>query len=66
MIIASLEAGKHTLVEKPLDLSVEDGKRVVSAATRANKLVMVGHLFQYHPAFIGLKDMVRKGELGRI
>lgn len=66
MAISSLAAGKHVFIEKPFALSLKDGKRVIEAATIANKLVMVGHLFQYHPAFIELKAMVHQGKLGRI
>ena len=36
------------------------------AANGAGKKLMVGHLLQYHPAFIKLKDLVEAGELGEI
>ncbi|OAG14841.1 hypothetical protein CC77DRAFT_1099632 [Alternaria alternata] len=67
MAVTCLAAGKHVFIEKPFALSVEDGNRVIQkAAETGNKIVMIGHLFQYHPAFIKLKDMVRKGRLGVI
>lgn len=66
MAIAALEAGKHVYIEKPFALSVEDGQRVICAASRAGKVMMVGHLFHYHPAFVALSEMVRQGRLGRI
>jgi dTDP-4-amino-4,6-dideoxygalactose transaminase/predicted dehydrogenase len=66
MAIASMTAGKHVYIEKPFALSVNDGERIIEVAKAQNKLVMVGHLFQYHPAYVKLKDMVHKGELGCI
>ncbi|KAI0102212.1 DegT/DnrJ/EryC1/StrS aminotransferase family-domain-containing protein [Nemania sp. FL0031] len=66
MAVAALTAGKNVFIEKPLALSVEDGQRIVRAAETAGKLVMVGHLVQYHPAFIQLKALVREGRLGRV
>ena len=67
MAIACLDAGKHVFTEKPFALSVEDGQRVAQKAIEVgNKTVMVGHLFQYHPAFVKLRDLVRQGRLGRI
>ena len=66
MATATLAASKHVYIEKPFALSVSDGKRVMDAAAKWNKLVMVGHLFQYHSAFVKLKAMVLQGKLGRI
>jgi dTDP-4-amino-4,6-dideoxygalactose transaminase/predicted dehydrogenase len=66
MAVSALAAGKNVFVEKPFALSVEDGERIIHAATKVGKLVMVGHSFQYHPAFIELRAMVHQGKLGRI
>jgi predicted dehydrogenase len=61
-----LEAGKHCFVEKPLAQSVADAERAVAAAERAGKLLMVGHLLQYHPGVARLKALVESGDLGEI
>jgi predicted dehydrogenase len=61
-----LEAGKHCFVEKPLARSAEDAQRVVDAAAAADRVVMVGHLLEYHPGVRKLKDVVESGELGEI
>jgi predicted dehydrogenase len=45
-----LEAGKHCFVEKPLAQSVADAERAAAAAERSGRVLMVGHLLQYHPA----------------
>ncbi len=59
-------AGKDVFVEKPLGLSVEDGKLVVALAKERSRIIMVGHLLWYHPAILKLKELIDTGELGRI
>ncbi len=61
-----LEAGKNVFVEKPLTLSVEEGEELVRLAERSRKALMVGHLLQYHPAVLKLKELISQGELGRV
>src|SRR5262249_20726856 len=56
-----LEAGKHCFVEKPLAQSVADAERAVAAAERTGKVLMVGHLLQYHPGVAKLKALVDEG-----
>lgn len=63
---AALAAGKHCYVEKPLALTVEDAERVVAAAEGAGRVLMVGHLLQYHPAFLRLRELVDAGALGEL
>lgn len=62
----ALLAGKDVFVEKPLCLSVEEGKELVGLAKEHNRILMVGHLLWYHPAVLRLKELIRQGELGRI
>jgi UDP-2-acetamido-3-amino-2,3-dideoxy-glucuronate N-acetyltransferase len=62
----SLLAGKNVFVEKPLTLHAEEGRELIELAKEKNKVLMVGHLLQYHPVFMCLKEMVSSGELGRI
>lgn len=66
LAIAALRAGKHVFVEKPLALDVADAGRIVEAARSAQRVLMVGHLLQYHPAFLALKRLVDEGTLGRL
>jgi len=61
-----LNAGKHVFVEKPLALCVNDAVAVGEAAVANNRLIMVGHLLRYHPAFLKLSELVAQGELGRL
>src|SRR5437763_1302755 len=44
-----LEAGKHCFVEKPLAQSVGDAERALAAARESGRVLMVGHLLEYHP-----------------
>lgn len=62
----ALLAGKHVFVEKPLVLNESDGKELIEISEKNNKVLMVGHLLQYHPAFLKLKELVVAGYLGRI
>lgn len=62
----TLLAGKHVFIEKPLALRIDEGEELVSLAKESDKVLMVGHLLQYHPVFIQLKKLVQSGELGRI
>lgn len=66
MAIEALNAGKHVFVEKPLALSLEDGERMVRAAKGVGKRLITGHIFQYHPAFIKIKTLLREGKIGRL
>jgi predicted dehydrogenase len=62
----ALEAGKDAFVEKPLTLEVASSRELVRCAQKANRLLMVGHLLEYHPAILKLRDLVQAGELGRV
>jgi predicted dehydrogenase/acetyltransferase-like isoleucine patch superfamily enzyme len=62
----SLLADKHVYVEKPLVLREEEGQELIGLAQQRNRVLMVGHLLQYHPVFVCLKKMAHSGDLGRI
>ncbi|MFC2004921.1 Gfo/Idh/MocA family oxidoreductase [Chloroflexota bacterium] len=62
----ALLANKDTYVEKPLSLNTTDGNELVTLAKERNKILMVGHLMEYHPAIVKLKELVNSGELGKI
>jgi predicted dehydrogenase len=61
-----LEAGKHCFVEKPLARTEEEAEAVVKAAEAADRVLMVGHLLEYHPGIQRLAEIVRSGELGEL
>jgi UDP-2-acetamido-3-amino-2,3-dideoxy-glucuronate N-acetyltransferase len=64
LIEQALANGKHVFVEKPLALDIADAERVAADAARRGLTLMVGHLLQYHPAFVRLKEMVAAGAIG--
>jgi predicted dehydrogenase len=66
LAVRVLDAGKHCFVEKPLAQSVPDAERAVAAAGAAGKVLMVGHLLEYHPGVLKLKQLAESGELGDI
>jgi UDP-2-acetamido-3-amino-2,3-dideoxy-glucuronate N-acetyltransferase len=61
-----LHAGKDVYVEKPLALTVRQGQEVVDLAEKKGRILMVGHILQYHPAVVKLKELIAAGELGRV
>jgi UDP-2-acetamido-3-amino-2,3-dideoxy-glucuronate N-acetyltransferase len=61
-----LLSGRHVFVEKPLALKVEEGAELVALAKEMDKILMVGHVLQYHPAIVKLKELISSGELGKV
>jgi predicted dehydrogenase len=66
LAIRVLEAGKHCFVEKPMAQSAADAEAVVAAAEASGRTLMVGHLLEYHPGVVKLKELIDGGELGRV
>jgi UDP-2-acetamido-3-amino-2,3-dideoxy-glucuronate N-acetyltransferase len=62
----ALEAEKDVFVEKPMALTVGEGRALCELAERRGRILMVGHLLEYHPAVRRLIELVRAGELGKI
>src|SRR5437762_5786030 len=59
-------AGKDAFVEKPLALEVPQAQELVDLAARGKRVLMVGHILEYHPAVLKLKEFVDAGDLGEI
>jgi predicted dehydrogenase len=64
LAVRVLQSGKHCFVEKPLAQSVLDAERAVAAARESGRVLMVGHLLEYHPGVQKLKELTDSGELG--
>jgi UDP-2-acetamido-3-amino-2,3-dideoxy-glucuronate N-acetyltransferase len=62
----ALLKGKDVFLEKPLALRVREGEELVALAEEKKRILMVGHLLEYHPGIVKLKEMVSAGELGKI
>lgn len=63
---AALLHGKHVLVEKPLTTSVDEAEELVALAYEQQRILMVGHTFEYSPAVNELRKLVQSGDLGKI
>jgi predicted dehydrogenase len=64
--IMALEAGKHVLVEKAIALNTKDADAMVQAATKAGKLLMVGHVLPFFPEFAFAAKVIRDDRWGRV
>lgn len=62
----AIAAGKDVFVEKPMTIDVQEAVDLVQRAEAAGRILMVGHLLEYHPALLKLQELVRSGELGKI
>jgi UDP-2-acetamido-3-amino-2,3-dideoxy-glucuronate N-acetyltransferase len=66
VVAQALAAGKDVFVEKPLAINYREGLSLQRQAEQAGRILMVGHLLEYHPAVVKLKELLEAGELGRI
>ncbi len=64
--IAALEEGKHVLVEKPMALDGKDCDRMIEAAAKAKRILMVAQVLRFFPAYLPLVDLQRSGRLGML
>ena len=63
---AALNAGKDVFVEKPLALQASEGEQLNDLAQELGRVLMVGHLLEYHPAVVRLHELINTGELGNV
>jgi predicted dehydrogenase len=66
MVLAALAAGKHVLVEKPIALDTRAADRMVAAAAKAKRLLMVGQVLPFFPEFKFVADTVASGKYGKL
>ncbi|HLP76462.1 MAG TPA: Gfo/Idh/MocA family oxidoreductase [Candidatus Paceibacterota bacterium] len=66
MAKASLLAGKHTFIEKPMASSVEQCEELVEIAERNGLVLMIGHTYLYSPAVRKIKEIIEWGDIGDI
>jgi len=62
--IAALEAGKHVFCEKPIALDPADADRMVRAAKRAGKLLMIGHVLPFFTEYQFARNIIADGKYG--
>jgi len=66
LALRALQSGKDVFVEKPLALDVREGAMLVDQAQKNGRILMVGHLLQYHPCVRAIQRLVAGGELGKL
>ena len=64
--IAALKAGKHVICEKPMALSIADCKRMIAAAKRADRFLMIAHCIRFWPEYKVLKELVASRKYGKV
>ena len=63
---AAIAAGRDVFVEKPLTIDLEEARALEQLARDAGRILMVGHLLEYHPAVLKLRELIEDGELGTV
>jgi predicted dehydrogenase len=66
LVREALECGKDVFVEKPLALTYQEGAELVRLAKANRRILMVGHVLEYHPGILELRRLVDCGELGKV
>lgn len=61
----ALDAGKHVFVEKPISYSGDEIRALCEKAAASKRVLMTGHILQYHPAFRRLAELVMGGVIGK-
>lgn len=62
----ALTQGKDVFVEKPLALTAEQGAQLVRLAQQQKRILLVGHVLEYHPAITQLRRLIDSGDLGKV
>ena len=64
--MAALAAGKHVLCEKPMALTTGECDRMLEAAKKAGRTLMIGQVLRFWPDYVKLRDFANKGEYGTV
>lgn len=61
-----LRAGRDCFIEKPLTLTVDEGRRLAAIVAETGRVLQVGHIFRFHPVTTALRERIAAGALGRV
>jgi predicted dehydrogenase len=64
--LEALAAGKHVLVEKPIAIELAAAERMLAAARKAKKLLMVAHVLPFFPVFRWAREAIESGKYGKL
>lgn len=62
----ALRAGKHAFVEKPLAITANEARDLDRLAGEHGRVLMVGHLLEYHPVVAAMQRFIAEGRLGKL
>jgi predicted dehydrogenase len=62
----ALEAGTHVFLEKPFCLDVEEGRQLIDLARAKDRILMIGHVVRFMPAYKMLKKWIDNEEFGKL
>ncbi len=65
-VLSALAAGRHVLVEKPIACTLDEADRMIDAATRAERVLMVAENFRFMPGFRAVRGLIDEGALGAL
>jgi predicted dehydrogenase len=63
--VKAFKAGKHVFVEKPMALTTADCRRMVQAAEKADRQLLVGHVLPFFPEYVHARKLIDSGRYGR-
>ncbi len=66
LAISALEAGKHVLLEKPMAINGSEAERIVAAAKKSGKQLMMSHQMRWTPLSRAVKQLIDSGQVGEI
>jgi len=66
LAIASAEAGKHILLEKPMAISMRECRDIIAATDKTGVTLMIGQQLRHHPNYIAVRRLIQGGELGQV
>jgi predicted dehydrogenase len=61
-----LRAGRDCFIEKPLAVTVDEGRRLAAIVAETGRVAQVGHIFRFHPVTAALRERLAAGALGRV
>ena len=64
LAIQALKNDKDVFIEKPFCMSLHDAETISELATNRDRVLMIGHLLNYHNAFIKMKELLQKEKIG--
>lgn len=64
--LEALAAGKHVLVEKPISIELDAAERMLAAAKKADRMLMVAHVLPFFPMFRWAREAIESGRYGKL